>query len=145
MTENGAFETENDTKTWTKNKENKEKKMDEETAGKEDSIMALIRDFCDYTSAHGPGRIYGSKQIIRKVLWSLLFIGAVTMFSLHIFDLFKRFQSRPLNTIIRLEHDTVSLQSHRRTVTTVIKKSINLNLINQRNEHHARKSMSNMS
>ena len=124
MTENGAFETGNDTKTWTKNKENKEKKMDEETAGKEDSIMALIREFCDYTSAHGPGRIYGSKQIIRKVLWSLLFIGAVTMFSLHIFDLFKRFQSRPLNTIIRLEHDTVNLQSHRRTVTTVIKKKI---------------------
>ena len=122
MTENGAFETGNDTKTWTKNKENKEKKMDEETAGKEDSIMALIRDFCDYTSAHGPGRIYGSKQIIRKVLWSLLFIGAVTMFSLHIFDLFKRFQSRPLNTIIRLEHDTVNLQSHTRTVMTVTKK-----------------------
>ena len=72
------------------------------------SVQSLLLDFCDYTSAHGPSRICGAKRMFQKVLWSLLFVGAVTMFTYQIYLLFQKFQSRPLNTLIRMEHDSVS-------------------------------------
>ena len=76
--------------------------------GREHSIRELIGDFCDYTSAHGLGRVHGSKHIFRKVVWSLIFIGALVVFSLQIASLFAKFRAKPLSTFIRLQHDTVS-------------------------------------
>ena len=75
------------------------------------SVQSLLKDFCDYTSAHGPSRVCGAKRMFQKVLWSLLFVGAVTMFTYQILLLYKKFQSRPLSTHIRMEHDSVSKAS----------------------------------
>ena len=72
------------------------------------SVLSYLSDFGDYSSAHGVGRIRSSKRLVGKVLWSLLFVGAVGMLLFQVHLLSKKFQERPLNTFIRLEHETVS-------------------------------------
>lgn len=92
--------------------ETSEVKLEEkETGGSQTTFSLLIRDFCDYTSAHGLGRISAVKHWIRTVFWSLLFIGAVTMLCIQVNTLFQQYQSRPLTTLVSVKKETVSLQN----------------------------------
>ena len=74
---------------------------------------SLTKDFCGYTSAHGLERIMSSKEWIRKAFWSLLFIGAVVVLGIQVHALFEKYQRRPLNTLITLKSDTVSLKTNK--------------------------------
>ena len=81
---------------------------EKETGGAQNTFRSLIRDFCDYTSAHGLGRISAVKHWIRTVFWSLLFIGAVTMLCVQVNNLFQQYQSRPLTTLVTVIKEAVS-------------------------------------
>ena len=83
----------------------------EEKDGKESSksLSFFIKDFCDYTSAHGFGRINASTHWSRTLFWSLLFIGAVTFMALQLHTLCHKYGSRPLTTLVEVETSTVSL------------------------------------
>ena len=73
------------------------------------SFWSLIRDFCDYTSAHGFGRINASRHWIRTIFWILLCVAAVTMTTVQLHMLYKKYQSRPLTTLVEIETATVRI------------------------------------
>ncbi|CAH3139000.1 unnamed protein product [Pocillopora meandrina] len=70
------------------------------------SIRHLILDYCEYTSGHGPPRIIASKQTIRKIFWTLLFLAALAMSSWQINTLFNTYKARPLSTHVSIKHET---------------------------------------
>ena len=74
---------------------------------------SLTKDFCGYTSAHGLERIMSSKEWIKKAFWSLLFIGACVVLGFQVYTLFEKYQRRPLNTLITLKSDTVSVKENK--------------------------------
>ena len=74
----------------------------------EETFVSLIKDFCGYTSAHGPERIMSAKQWIRKAFWSLLFVAAITVLGMQVRTLYNKYKSRPLVTSVTLESDTVT-------------------------------------
>lgn len=73
------------------------------------SIRHLILDYCEYTSGHGPPRIIASKQTIRKIFWTLLFLAALAMSSWQINTLFNTYKARPLSTHVSIKHETVCI------------------------------------
>lgn len=90
--------------------EQQQSKKKEEYESENETSMSLTKDFCGYTSAHGLERIMSSKQWIRKTFWSLLFIAAVVVLGLQVYTLFRKYQRRPLVTLVTLKSDTVSLK-----------------------------------
>lgn len=74
---------------------------------KQYSIRYLILDYCDYTSGHGPPRILASKQLIRKIFWTLLFLAALGVSIWQIYSLFQKYEKRPLSTHVSIQHETV--------------------------------------
>ena len=72
------------------------------------ALWSLIKDFSDYSSAHGLGRIKASKHWTLTVFWSVLFIGAVAIMTAQVHTLYKKYKSRPLTTLIEIETKTVS-------------------------------------
>ena len=81
------------------------------TKQKPASIRRLLEKFCGYTTAHGLGRLSESKNIISRLAWSLFCIGALTMFVLQVYNLFLIYLSRPVSTVVKVEHDSVSMVS----------------------------------
>lgn len=75
---------------------------------KQYSIRFLILDYFEYTSGHGPPRILASKQLIRKIFWTLLFLTALALSSWQISILFETYKQRPLTTHVSIQHETVS-------------------------------------
>lgn len=84
------------------------KNEEKKTRGHETTFCSLIWNFCDYTSAHGLGRISSVKHWTRTVFWSLLFIGAVTMLCIQVYTLLHKYESRPLTTLVTVKKETVS-------------------------------------
>ena len=85
-----------------------EKEKREMKESSEEAFISLIKDFCGYTSAHGPERIMSAKQWIRKAFWSLLFVAAITVLGIQVRTLYNKYKSRPLVTSVTLESDTVT-------------------------------------
>ena len=75
------------------------------------SLWSLVKDFCDYTSAHGFGRIKAATHWTLTLFWSLLFIGAVTIMTAQVHTLFKKYQDRPLTTLVEVKTSTVRMES----------------------------------
>lgn len=71
------------------------------------TLWLLIKDFCDYTSAHGLGRIMAATNWARSVFWTLLLLAAVTIMTIQVHALFKKYQRRPLTTLVTVETSTV--------------------------------------
>lgn len=88
---------------FTKPAEEEENKDDDE---KQYSIRFLILDYFEYTSGHGPPRILASKQLVRKIFWTLLFLAALGVSSWQIATLFETYKSRPLSTHVAIQHET---------------------------------------
>lgn len=76
------------------------------TGGTEIKFSSVIREFCDNTTAHGLGRIHFVNHWIRKVFWSVLFIGAVTMLCIQVHTLFDKYRKRPLTTLVTVKTET---------------------------------------
>ncbi|XP_073243066.1 epithelial sodium channel subunit alpha-like [Porites lutea] len=83
-----------------------EKEKSEMKERSEETFVSLIKDFCGYTSAHGPERIMSAKQWIRKAFWSLLFVAAISVLGMQVRTLYNKYKSRPLVTSVTLESDT---------------------------------------
>ena len=83
-------------------------RSEEDSKARGKMLWTLIKDFCDYTSAHGFGRIKASKNWFLTIFWSMLFIGAVTIMTIQLHSLYKKYKSRPLTTLIEVETSTVS-------------------------------------
>ena len=82
--------------------------LEEDCKASGKTLWTLIKDFCDYTTAHGFGRIKASKNWFLTIFWSMLFVGAVTIMTLQLHSLYKKYKSRPLTTLIEVEISTVS-------------------------------------
>ena len=82
--------------------------LEEDSKDSGKTLWTLIKDFCDYTSAHGFGRIKASKNWFLTLFWSMLFVGAVTIMTIQLHSLYKKYKSRPLTTLIEVETSTVS-------------------------------------
>lgn len=80
--------------------------LEEDSKGSGKTLWTLIKDFCDYTSAHGFGRIKASKNWFLTIFWSMLFVGAVTIMTIQVYTLYKKYKSRPLTTLIEVETST---------------------------------------
>ena len=83
--------------------------LEEDSKDSGKTLWTLIKDFCDYTSAHGFGRIKASKNWFLAIFWSMLFVGKVTIMTIQLHSLYKKYnKSRPLTTLIEVETSTVS-------------------------------------
>ena len=78
-----------------------------EKLDKPPTLWSLIKDFCDYTSAHGLGRIMAATNLTRAVLWTMLLLAAVTIMTLQVHVLFQKYQRRPLTTLVTVKTSTV--------------------------------------
>lgn len=73
------------------------------------SLLQLLQEFCGYTSCGGLGRIVGTKFLVFKVLWVMLFLAAVGMVINQLIPLFYKYRSRPISTKMSLQFNGVSL------------------------------------
>lgn len=64
------------------------------------SFKKLVHNFMGYTSAHGIGRLAESKTIFWKIVWSLVCMGAFSMFIYQFIGLFQQFLSKPVSTSV---------------------------------------------
>ena len=74
------------------------------------TLWSLVKDFCDYTSAHGLGRIMAATHWTRSVFWTMLLLGATTIMTIQVHTLFQKYQRRPLTTLVTVETSTVRHQ-----------------------------------
>ena len=75
---------------------------------KQASIKDVLTNFCGYTTAHGLGRLAESQGAFRRATWSLFCFGALTMFVIQIYNLFLIYLSRPVATVVNVQHESVS-------------------------------------
>ena len=83
--------------------------LEEDSKDSGKTLWTLIKNFCDYTTAHGFGRIKASKSWFLTIFWSMLFVAAFTIMTIQLHSLHKKYKSRPLTTLIEVETSTVSL------------------------------------
>ncbi|KAK2562874.1 Acid-sensing ion channel 4 [Acropora cervicornis] len=81
--------------------------LEEDSKDSGKTLWILIKDFCDYTSAHGFGRIKASKNWFLTIFWSMLFVGTGTIMTIQLHSLYNKYnKSRPLTTLIEVETST---------------------------------------
>lgn len=72
------------------------------------SAGSIVEEFCSETSAHGLGRVLPVKNRTRTIVWSILFMMTVALFSYQLHELICKYGSRPLTTLITVESKAVS-------------------------------------
>ena len=75
---------------------------------KKPSVKEVISNFCGYTTAHGLGRLADGGGIFRRVSWTLFCVGAMAMFIVQTKNLFVIYLSRPVTTVVTVNHESVS-------------------------------------
>ena len=70
----------------------------------------LVKDFCSYTTTHGVGRLAEAKTLFSRSIWTVFILGAFTMFFFQTYGLFTLYLSRPVSTVVKVRHKTVSKQ-----------------------------------
>ena len=102
------------------------KKDDKETQ----TPKELVKDFCSYTTTHGVGRLAQAKTLFSRLIWTVFILGAFTMFFFQTYGLFTLYLSRPVSTVVKVKHKTVSKQIVLRglqlSISTVITISMNM-------------------
>ena len=76
---------------------------------KSPSTRELLSEFCGYTTAHGLGRLSQSNNNLTRFVWSLFCIGAFTVFIMEVYSLLGLYLSRPVTTVVKVEHESVSV------------------------------------
>ena len=72
------------------------------------STKEIIRDFGNYTTSHGVGRLAEAKTIFSRLIWTIFILGAFSMFIYQTRGLFQLYLSRPVSTLVQVRHATVS-------------------------------------
>lgn len=105
---------------------NEVKKDDKETQ----TPKELVKDFCSYTTTHGVGRLAEAKTLFSRSIWTVFILGAFAMFFFQTYGLFTLYLSRPVSTVVKVKHKTVSKQimqsGSQLSNSTVITRSMNL-------------------
>ena len=70
----------------------------------------LVKDFCSYTTTHGVGRLAEAKTLFSRLIWTVFILGAFAMFFYQTYGLFTLYLSRPVSTVVKVRHETVSKQ-----------------------------------
>ena len=70
----------------------------------------LVKDFCSYTTTHGVGRLAEAKTLFSRSIWTVFILGAFAMFFFQTYGLFTLYLSRPVSTVVKVKHKTVSKQ-----------------------------------
>ena len=90
----------------------------------------LVKDFCSYTTTHGVGRLAEAKTLFSRSIWTVFILGAFAMFFFQTYGLFTLYLSRPVSTVVKVKHKTVSKQIVLRglqlSISTVITRSMNM-------------------
>lgn len=73
----------------------------------EPSVGQITSEFLANTSAHGLPRIIISKGYFRKVLWALVFTGALIYFILQVHGNFSTFYDYPVGVNIEIKRRSV--------------------------------------
>ena len=71
-------------------------------------IRELLADFCGYTTAHGLGRLSQSNNTFTRLVWTMFCLGTSTVFVLQVYNLFVIYWSKPVSTVVKVEHESVS-------------------------------------
>lgn len=100
---------------------------DKAIASKKPSIKEVISNFCGYTTAHGLGRLADGGGVFRRITWSLFCIGALVMFVVQTYNLFVIYLSRPVSTVVSVQHDSVSSAFILRSVKLITSFKVHLN------------------
>ena len=79
-----------------------------ELKGSPSKTKHLIKDFCNYTTTHGVGRLAEAKTIFSRFIWSIFILGSLSMFIYQTSGLFGLYLSRPISTVVKVKHKTVS-------------------------------------
>ena len=79
-----------------------------ELKGSPSKTKHLIKDFCNYTTTHGVGRLAEAKTIFSRFIWSIFILGSLSMFIYQTSSLFGLYLSRPISTVVKVKHETVS-------------------------------------
>lgn len=107
---------------------NEVKKDDKETQ----TPKELVKDFCSYTTTHGVGRLAEAKTLFSRSIWTVFILGAFAMFFFQTYGLFTLYLSRPVSTVVKVKHKTVSKQTMQSRsqlpILTVIIRSMNLQI-----------------
>ena len=75
----------------------------EPVEAEEVSIGQVASQFLEHTSAHGLPRIIISKGYFRKILWALIFLGALAYFIYQVQNNFKTFFNYPVGVNIKIK------------------------------------------
>lgn len=74
-----------------------------------ETVVTILEDFCEYTTSGGLARVVGTKYFALKILWVIIFFGALTAAILQLITLFETYQHKPISTRISLEHSAVRM------------------------------------
>ena len=88
----------------------------------------LVKDFCSYTTTHGVGRLAEAKTLFSRSIWTVFILGAFAMFFFQTYGLFTLYLSRPVSTVVKVKHKTVSKTNYTKqliTFSTVIIRFMN--------------------
>ncbi|XP_068684972.1 amiloride-sensitive sodium channel subunit alpha-like [Montipora foliosa] len=66
------------------------------------STTEIIRDFGNYTTTHGVGRLAEAKTIFSRLIWTTFILGAFSMFIYQTRGLFQLYLSRPVSTLVQV-------------------------------------------
>ena len=64
--------------------------------GESSTPATVTKDFLGTTSAHGLPHILDEKHLALKILWFLIFLGAMSYFGVQMSSLIREYSSRPV-------------------------------------------------
>lgn len=73
------------------------------------SSKELIKEFCSYTTTHGLARLAETKILFCRLTWAVFILGAFVMFIYQTHGLFTMYLSRPVSTVVKVKHKSVSI------------------------------------
>ena len=78
--------------------------MDNNTKKIKPSYQTFIHQFCSETTANGLTRVVGSKPLIGRIFWLLVFVLAFALMLYQVVMLFKSYYTYPVHVEMKLIH-----------------------------------------
>lgn len=74
------------------------------------SVDSHVRDFCNYTTTHGFGRLTAARDrgVSWHMFWIFMLIGAHSLFYYHTYMIITDYLARPIRTKVTMRHGKVS-------------------------------------
>lgn len=72
------------------------------------TTLSLVKEFCEYTTCGGLGRVVASRYLVFRCVWLLLVLGALAFATFQIYGLYLKYERRPVTTTIKIKNMAVS-------------------------------------